>query len=233
MVRRDAVDFGLWPGIPTDRLIVPTDTHVHRIARRLRLTRRKTADWKAAREITRSLSRFDPARSRPLRLRALPDRHPRHLPPSPVAIPVRRLPRAGSLLDRPAPGAAIRAAPTASRDSRRDDALAPDRDLRRRPRGGRHGLDQVPRASRVAHGVAAVPVRGARACRSSTAPARRPTCRRRRESSSSSISGRPGARRASRRSRPSRRSGTSTASAATSSSSRSRSTRTGRRSTTS
>jgi len=60
MVRRDAVDFGLWPGIPTDRLVVPTDTHVHRIARRLGLTRRRTADWKAAREITRSLSRFDP-----------------------------------------------------------------------------------------------------------------------------------------------------------------------------
>ena len=59
MVRRDAVDFGLWHGIPTDRLVVPTDTHVHRIARRLRLTRRRTADWKAAREITRSLSRFD------------------------------------------------------------------------------------------------------------------------------------------------------------------------------
>ena len=60
MVRRDAVDFGLWPGIPTDRLVIPTDTHVHRIARRLRLTRRKTADWKAAREITASLARFDP-----------------------------------------------------------------------------------------------------------------------------------------------------------------------------
>jgi uncharacterized protein (TIGR02757 family) len=59
MVRHDAVDFGLWPGIPTDRLVVPTDTHVHRIARRLRLTRRRTADWKAAREITRSLARFD------------------------------------------------------------------------------------------------------------------------------------------------------------------------------
>ena len=59
MVRRDAVDFGIWPGIPTDRLVIPTDTHVHRIARRLRLTRRRTADWKAAREITRSLSRFD------------------------------------------------------------------------------------------------------------------------------------------------------------------------------
>lgn len=60
MVRADAVDFGLWPGIPTDRLVIPTDTHVHRIARRLRLTRRRTADWKAAREITASLARFDP-----------------------------------------------------------------------------------------------------------------------------------------------------------------------------
>jgi uncharacterized protein (TIGR02757 family) len=59
MVRRDAVDFGLWPGIPTNRLIVPTDTHVHRIARRLGLTRRRTADWKAARQITASLARFD------------------------------------------------------------------------------------------------------------------------------------------------------------------------------
>jgi uncharacterized protein (TIGR02757 family) len=49
MVRRDAVDFGLWPGIARDRLVVPTDTHVHRIARRLGLTRRKSADWKAAR----------------------------------------------------------------------------------------------------------------------------------------------------------------------------------------
>ncbi len=60
MVRKDALDFGLWPGIPTDRLVIPTDTHVHRIARRLGLTRRRTADWKAAREITASLSRFDP-----------------------------------------------------------------------------------------------------------------------------------------------------------------------------
>jgi len=59
MVRRDDLDFGLWPGIPTDRLVIPTDTHVHRIARRLRLTRRKTADWKAARQITAALGRFD------------------------------------------------------------------------------------------------------------------------------------------------------------------------------
>ncbi len=61
MVRRDALDFGLWPGIPTARLVVPTDTHVHRIARRLGLTRRRTADWKAARQITDALARFDAA----------------------------------------------------------------------------------------------------------------------------------------------------------------------------
>ena len=61
MVRSDRVDFGLWPGIPTSRLVIPTDTHVHRIARRLGLTRRRTADWKAAREITDSLARFDAA----------------------------------------------------------------------------------------------------------------------------------------------------------------------------
>jgi uncharacterized protein (TIGR02757 family) len=61
MVRRDALDFGIWRGIPTGHLVVPTDTHVHRIARRLGLTRRRTADWKTAREITDGLARFDPA----------------------------------------------------------------------------------------------------------------------------------------------------------------------------
>jgi uncharacterized protein (TIGR02757 family) len=60
MVRKDALDFGLWPEIPTSRLVIPTDTHVHRVARRLGLTRRKSADWKTAREITDRLARFDP-----------------------------------------------------------------------------------------------------------------------------------------------------------------------------
>ena len=60
MVRKDALDFGLWKGIPTSRLVIPTDTHVHRVARRLDLTRRKAADWKTAREITDRLARFDP-----------------------------------------------------------------------------------------------------------------------------------------------------------------------------
>ncbi len=60
MVRRDRLDLGLWSGIPTDRLVVPTDTHIHLIARRLRLTRRKSCDWRAARQITDGLARFDP-----------------------------------------------------------------------------------------------------------------------------------------------------------------------------
>ncbi len=60
MVRRDGLDLGLWPGIPAARLVIPTDTHIHLVARRLQLTRRKTADWRTAREITDRLARFDP-----------------------------------------------------------------------------------------------------------------------------------------------------------------------------
>jgi uncharacterized protein (TIGR02757 family) len=61
MVRKDLLDFGLWPGIPAGRLVIPTDTHIHLVARRLGLTRRRAADWRTAREITDRLARFDPA----------------------------------------------------------------------------------------------------------------------------------------------------------------------------
>jgi uncharacterized protein (TIGR02757 family) len=61
MVRKDAMDFGLWnAAIPASALVIPTDTHVHRVSRRLGLTRRKTADWKTAEEITARLARLDP-----------------------------------------------------------------------------------------------------------------------------------------------------------------------------
>lgn len=60
MVRKDALDLGLWTGIPTDKLIIPTDTHIHLVSRRLRLTRRRSADWRTACEITDRLKRFDP-----------------------------------------------------------------------------------------------------------------------------------------------------------------------------
>lgn len=61
MVRKDRLDFGLWPGISPSRLVIPTDTHIHLVARRLGLTRRRCADWRTAREITDRLARFDPA----------------------------------------------------------------------------------------------------------------------------------------------------------------------------
>ena len=60
MVRKDALDFGLWNGIPKSALVIPTDTHVHRVAWRLGFTRRKSADWKTAMEITERLKQIDP-----------------------------------------------------------------------------------------------------------------------------------------------------------------------------
>jgi uncharacterized protein (TIGR02757 family) len=60
MVRKDALDFGLWPDIGTERLVIPTDTHIHLVSRRLGLTRRRAADWRTAREITDKLARLDP-----------------------------------------------------------------------------------------------------------------------------------------------------------------------------
>ncbi|HXG57393.1 MAG TPA: TIGR02757 family protein [Thermoanaerobaculia bacterium] len=61
MVRRTEPDLGLWDFADPARLIIPLDTHVHRIAAFLGLTRRASADWKAARAITDRLARFDPA----------------------------------------------------------------------------------------------------------------------------------------------------------------------------
>ena len=60
MVRREDPDLGLWPRIHPARLVMPIDTHVARISRRLGLTSRKQADWKMAEEVTRALRRFDP-----------------------------------------------------------------------------------------------------------------------------------------------------------------------------
>jgi uncharacterized protein (TIGR02757 family) len=60
MVRpADGVDLGLWPLSPA-QLIVPVDTHVHRIAKNLDLTRRNDASWRTAEEITAALREMDP-----------------------------------------------------------------------------------------------------------------------------------------------------------------------------
>lgn len=55
----DAVDLGLWRGVPRSALVIPLDTHVQRIARNLGLTRRADATWRTAAEITASLRAID------------------------------------------------------------------------------------------------------------------------------------------------------------------------------
>jgi uncharacterized protein (TIGR02757 family) len=60
MVRSDKLDLGLWKKIPASKLVIPLDTHVARMARNIGLTRRKSANWKTALEITEALKRFDP-----------------------------------------------------------------------------------------------------------------------------------------------------------------------------
>ncbi len=62
VVRTDGHDLGLWRGgsFRPARLLLPMDTHVHRISRYLGLTARPTPDLRAAREATRWLARVDP-----------------------------------------------------------------------------------------------------------------------------------------------------------------------------
>lgn len=60
MVRKDDVDPGGWDGIPASLLIVPLDTHMHRICTRLGGTCRKQADMRTALESTRTFRRVCP-----------------------------------------------------------------------------------------------------------------------------------------------------------------------------
>jgi uncharacterized protein (TIGR02757 family) len=57
----DGVDFGLWREIPRAELLVPLDTHVHRIGRFIGLTRRKDLSWRTAEEVTSRLRQLDAA----------------------------------------------------------------------------------------------------------------------------------------------------------------------------
>jgi uncharacterized protein (TIGR02757 family) len=59
MVRRDALDLGVWTRVPTSQLVVPLDTHVIRVGRCLRLTRYVSPGWRMAKDITASLRRLD------------------------------------------------------------------------------------------------------------------------------------------------------------------------------
>jgi uncharacterized protein (TIGR02757 family) len=56
----DGIDLGMWKVSPS-RLLVPVDVHIHRLARNLGFTRRRSPSWKTTEEITRALARFDAA----------------------------------------------------------------------------------------------------------------------------------------------------------------------------
>jgi uncharacterized protein (TIGR02757 family) len=60
MVRKDAIDLGVWTGVSPARLVVPLDTHVIRVGRCLRLTRYASPGWKMAADITAALRAIDP-----------------------------------------------------------------------------------------------------------------------------------------------------------------------------
>lgn len=55
----DGVDLGLWQ-VPASVLVIPVDTHIHRIAKNLRLTERDDASYRTATEITTALRALDP-----------------------------------------------------------------------------------------------------------------------------------------------------------------------------
>jgi uncharacterized protein (TIGR02757 family) len=59
MVRRDALDLGVWTRVSPAKLVVPLDTHVIRVGRCLRLTSYTSPGWRMARDITASLRSLD------------------------------------------------------------------------------------------------------------------------------------------------------------------------------
>ena len=61
MVRSDDVDPGGWENVPASKLIVPVDTHMHKICHLLGLTARKHADMGTATEITKAFRTIAPA----------------------------------------------------------------------------------------------------------------------------------------------------------------------------
>lgn len=62
MVRNDGkgVDFGIWNKIQPSLLVCPCDVHVDRVARKLKLIKRKQLDWQTALELTSNLKKLDP-----------------------------------------------------------------------------------------------------------------------------------------------------------------------------
>ena len=61
MIREDdGIDCGAWKSISPSKLVMPVDTHVAALAKRLALTKRKSVDWRMAEEITATLKTVYP-----------------------------------------------------------------------------------------------------------------------------------------------------------------------------
>jgi uncharacterized protein (TIGR02757 family) len=61
MIRKDAVDPGVWAGIPPSKLLIPLDTHMRQVSMSMGITRRKDTSMKTAVEITAFFSRVAPS----------------------------------------------------------------------------------------------------------------------------------------------------------------------------
>ena len=63
LVRQDdGMDLGLWKGggVRIEQLVIPMDTHLFNISKKLKLTGRKTVNWQTALDVTRALKQIDP-----------------------------------------------------------------------------------------------------------------------------------------------------------------------------
>ena len=85
MVRRDAVDFGLWKTIPASKLVVPLDTHVIRVGRCLRLTRYREPGMEDGGGHHGIASQAGSGRSGEVRFLVVPSRHGRSMRVQPRA----------------------------------------------------------------------------------------------------------------------------------------------------
>ena len=59
-VRKSPVDIGIWSFIPKSELLIPLDTHVAQISRKLGILTRKDNGYESVMEITKNLRKFDP-----------------------------------------------------------------------------------------------------------------------------------------------------------------------------
>lgn len=60
MVRKDAVDPGVWTGVSPSKLLIPLDTHMRQVSMGMGITRRKDTSMKTAAEITAYFRKVEP-----------------------------------------------------------------------------------------------------------------------------------------------------------------------------